>query len=83
MRKLGILDSLLTFFRLSSMTFSSMIELANSDILNDGKKTMVPEISERASCPLISEKSPEVRKKVIKQKAKYSIYKIRQLVEQS
>jgi hypothetical protein len=42
---------------------------------------MVPEISERASRPLISEKSPEVRKKVIKQKAKYSIYKIRQLEE--
>ena len=49
----------------------NVIELAKSDILNDGKKTIVPEVSERASRPLISEKSPEVRKEVIKQKAKY------------
>jgi len=41
---------------------------------------MVPEISERASRPLIYEKSPE-GKKTIKQKAKYKIKKIRQLVE--
>jgi hypothetical protein len=34
---------------------------------------MVPEISERASRPLISEKSPEVREEAIKQKVKYSI----------
>jgi len=39
--------------------------------LNDGKKTIVPEVSETASRPLISEKAPEVRKENIKQKAKY------------
>ena len=47
-----------------------------SDILNDGKKTMVPELSERASRPLISEKSPEVRKEAIQQIVKATEEKI-------
>jgi hypothetical protein len=45
--------------------FENVIELAESEILNDGKKTMVPEISERASRPSISEKYPEAREEAI------------------
>ena len=65
-----------SLFRLSSMTFfeaidENVIELSESEILNDGYKTIVPRLSEGASCPLISEKSPEVRKEAIQQKVKY------------
>lgn len=47
------------------------IELAKSEILNDGSRAIAPELSEIASHPLISEKSSEVRKEAIKQKAKH------------
>jgi hypothetical protein len=51
--------------------FKNVIELANSEILKDENLPMGNIVSERASRPLISEKSPEVRKDVIKKKAKY------------
>ena len=47
------------------------IEVAQSGILKDEKLPMGNIVSERASRPLISEKSPEVRKEVIQQEAKY------------
>ena len=42
------------------------IELAKSEILNDGSRAIAPELSETASRPLISEKSPEARKEAIR-----------------
>ena len=46
-------------------------EAAKSEILNDGSKTIVTEVGEWASSPLISEKSTEVRKGAIQQNVKY------------
>jgi hypothetical protein len=51
--------------------FKNVIELANNEILKDEKLPMGNIVSERASRPLISEKSSEVRKEAIQQKAKY------------
>jgi len=47
------------------------LELANSEILKDEKLPIDKVVTEWASRPLISEKSPEVRKEAIQQKAKY------------
>jgi hypothetical protein len=47
------------------------LELANSEILRDEKPAIASILSETASRPLISEKSPEVRKEAMQQKAKY------------
>jgi len=59
------------FYDISINHPKNVIELAESEILNDGSRAIAPELSETASRPLISEKSPEVRKEAIKQKAKY------------
>jgi hypothetical protein len=59
------------FYDISINRFKNVIELANSEILKDEKLPIGNIVSEGASRPLISEKSPEVRKEAIKQKAKY------------
>jgi hypothetical protein len=59
------------FYNISINRFKNVIELANSEILKDENLPMGNIVSEGASRPLISEKSPEVWKDVIKKKAKY------------
>jgi hypothetical protein len=49
---------------------------AKSEILNNGSKTMVPQLSERASRPLISEKDPTICKAVMEQIVKKAEEKI-------
>ncbi len=49
---------------------------AESEILNDGPRAMAPELSERASRPLIYEKDPEVRQEAIKQIVKVAEEKV-------
>jgi hypothetical protein len=51
--------------------FKNVIELAKSEILCGESGPIGPVLTEGASRPLISEKSPEVRKEAIQQKAKY------------
>jgi len=47
-----------------------------SEILNDASRTIVPELSEGASRPLIQEKSPEVRREVMEQIVKVAEEKV-------
>jgi DNA-binding ferritin-like protein (Dps family) len=49
---------------------------AESEILNDGSRAMAPELTERASRPLIYEKDPEIRQKAIKQIVKLAEEKV-------
>jgi len=59
------------FYDIYINIFENVIELSQSEILKDEKLPMGNIVSERASRPLISEKSPEVRKEVMQQKVKY------------
>jgi len=59
------------FYDIYINIFENVIELSQSEILKDEKLPMGNIVSERASRPLISEKSSVVRKEAIQQKAKY------------
>jgi hypothetical protein len=49
---------------------------AESEILNNGSTAMAPELTERASRPLISEKDPQIRHKVMEQIVKVAEEKV-------
>ncbi len=58
------------------MSAKPSLEVTKSEILKDEKLPMGNVVSEGASRPLISEKSPEVRKEVIQQIVKSAEEKV-------